>query len=221
MIKPTSSTPPLWRRSFRHWTLRYLIERTRDRWYQATHPADPWLTPLAIQFLNAWLKPTDRGLEFGSGRSTLWLARRVAHLTSVEHAPAWYEHTRQALSAQSLANVDYHLASCEGNDPSAYVAMASQFPAQSLDFVLVDGVFRDACANAALDKLAPGGLIILDDAHRYLPSRSIAPLARTPAQGPASPAWADFMAATQTWRCLWTSKGVSDTAIYIKPCSKV
>ena len=216
MVKP-AATPPPRRRSFRHWTPRYLIDRARDRWYQAAHPTDPWLTPLAIQFLNAWLKPTDRCLEFGSGRSTLWLARRVAHLTSVEHDPAWFARTRQALSAQSLANVDYHLATGEGNDPSAYAGVAGQIAPGSLAFVLVDGVFRDACANAALDRLAPGGLLVIDDAHRYLPSRSIAPLARTPAQGPASPAWADFMADTQAWRCLWTSKGVSDTAIYIKP----
>jgi len=218
MIKNRTTATPRNRRSFRHWTRRYLIDRVRDRWYQATHPGDPWLTPLAIQFLQAWLKPTDRGLEFGSGRSTVWFAHRASALTSVEHDPAWFERTRQTLIAQSLTNVDYHLVPYNNDESAvAYTGIAGNLGEQSLDFVLVDGIFRDICANASLDKLVSGGLLIIDDVHRYLPSRSIAPYARGLVQGPASPAWTDFMTAVQSWRCLWTSKGVSDTAIYIKP----
>lgn len=205
-------------RSFRHWTPRYLADRMRDRLYQAAHPEDPWLTPLAIQFLSAWLQKTDRGLEFGSGRSTLWFARRVASLTSIEHSPAWYERIRQALQAQGRQNVDYRLIEDQGKDRSpAYVAAAADFQDNSLDFVLVDGITRDACANASICKIRSDGLLIIDDVHRYLPSRSISPYARTLAQGPATPDWGLFLEKVQSWRCLWTSKGVSDTAIYFKP----
>jgi SAM-dependent methyltransferase len=205
-------------RSFRHWTLRYLIDRTRDRWYQSTHPNDPWLTPISIKFLDAWLKPIDRGLEFGSGRSTLWFARRVTALTSVEHAPVWFERTRRVLAAQGISNVDHRLITGRGSeDPAGYASVADNFAEDSLDFVLVDGIYRDSCAMATLSKLRPGGLLVIDDAHRYLPSRSIAPYARSLAQGPATPLWATFLADVHTWRCLWTSKGVSDTVLYIKP----
>ncbi len=205
-------------RSFRHWTARYLADRVRDRWYQAAHPDHPWLTPLAIQFLSAWLKNTDRGLEFGSGRSTLWFARRVASLTSIEHSPAWYVRVQKTLVDHGQNNVDYRLINAQpGGSSDTYVTAAANFPDNNLDFVLIDGIARDACANASIDKIRSGGLLIIDDAHRYLPSRSVSPYARTLSQGPANPGWALFLENVQSWRCLWTSKGVSDTAIYIKP----
>ncbi|MCK5642361.1 MAG: hypothetical protein KAJ19_16255 [Gammaproteobacteria bacterium] len=46
------------------------------------HPDVPWLTRQAVEILEDWLKPGYVGLEWGSGRSTLWFARRVSHLTS-------------------------------------------------------------------------------------------------------------------------------------------
>ena len=213
--------PPT-RRSFRHWSPRYLVDRARDRVYQATHPGDPWLTPAAVQFLSLWLRSTDRGLEFGSGRSTLWFARRTQHLTSIEHAPEWHARVSGRLRELGILNVDLRLvekepAPADPSQPPAYAAAAGDLPDSSLDYVLVDGAYRDACALAGLCKLKPGGLLILDDAHRYLPSRSISPYARTLAEGPASPLWGTFLQSVSGWRCLWTSKGVSDTAVYIRP----
>jgi len=41
--------------------------------YEKTHPDAPWLTAHAIAFLVDWLRPEDTGVEWGSGRSTLWL----------------------------------------------------------------------------------------------------------------------------------------------------
>jgi predicted O-methyltransferase YrrM len=201
-------------RAFKHWTLHYLIDRTRERAYRLTHPGLPWLAPLAIQLLEAYLKPTDAGLEFGSGRSTLWFARRVASLTSVEHNPVWYRTISDALKTGGIRNVCYQL--IEGGSNPAYAQAAEGFADNSLDFVLVDGIQRDDCANAVRSKIRPGGLLILDDAHRYLPSDSIAPYARRPDQGAASPAWQQFLEAAAAWRCLWTGNGVSDTAIFIK-----
>jgi SAM-dependent methyltransferase len=199
-------TTPKHRRPFRHLTFRYLIDRVRDRCYQAVHPSDPWLTPLAIQFLAVWLKPTDRGLEFGSGRSTLWFACRAAALTSVEHAPAWHARVSRQLADQQINNVDYHLIACkEDGKPEAYTDIAAHFAADSLDFCLVDGIYRDACVLAVIEKLKPGGLLVIDDAHRYLPSHSIAPYARSQAQGPASPLWGEFLSRCGSWRCLWSS----------------
>ncbi|HXT93278.1 MAG TPA: hypothetical protein VN714_28940 [Trebonia sp.] len=72
-------------------TPRYVYNRIRDLVYQRAHPADPWLTPEAIGLLGTLLHPTDRGAEFGSGRSTLWFAGRVAALTSVETNARWHE----------------------------------------------------------------------------------------------------------------------------------
>ena len=63
-----------------HRTPRYVYHRTRQLFYERAHPADPWLTPAAIGLLATLLRPADTGAEFGSGRSTLWFAARVAEL---------------------------------------------------------------------------------------------------------------------------------------------
>ena len=103
---------------------------------------------------------------------------------------------------------------------SAYVQVLKRFSKNSLDFVLVDGMHRSAWANAVLDYIRPGGILIIDDANWYLPSNSVSPHSRTLAQGPASPQWAEFLTTVRHWRCIWTSNGVSDTAIYVKPCQE-
>ena len=54
--------------------------------------------------------PADREAEFGSGRSTVWFAERVATLTSVEHDERWYEAVSAKLKERRLANVDCILA---------------------------------------------------------------------------------------------------------------
>ena len=71
-----------------HRTPRYVYHRTRQLCYERAHPDEPWLTPAAIGLLATLLRPADTGAEFGSGRSTLWFAARVAALTSVEHDTA-------------------------------------------------------------------------------------------------------------------------------------
>jgi hypothetical protein len=67
-------------RPFAHWTPRYVKNRLALMAYERFNPEQPWLTRNMIEILENWLKPTDVGLEFGSGRSTTWFARRVRHL---------------------------------------------------------------------------------------------------------------------------------------------
>jgi predicted O-methyltransferase YrrM len=206
-------------RTFRHWTPAYLANRLRERFYRRMHPGLPWLSPQAIQFLAQHLQATDVGLEFGSGRSTLWFARRISFLTSVEHNPEWHRRVKNMAIRTGTANLECLLVLKEDDQAHnpAYARIADRFVDASLDFILIDGIYRDICANASLGKLRQGGLLVLDDAHRYLPSASTAPYARGPEQGAASQGWERFLTAVQDWRCQWTSNGVSDTAIYFKP----
>ncbi len=208
-------------RSLRHWTPRYLYHRVGDKRYRRANPEAPWLTPQAIGILHTMLRPTDTGLEFGSGRSTVWFATRVHHLTSVEHDEAWHEAISTGLKERGLSNVDYLLCPrdvpAERGGDSDYVGVAARFPADSLDFVLVDGAYREHCALAVIPKLRPGGLLVIDNVNWFLPSRSHSPCSRTPAQGPAGPGWRRLQHATGTWRSIWTSSGVWDTALFVKP----
>lgn len=209
-------------RSFQHWTPRYLWNRTREQLYRRRHPGLPWLTPTANQILDGYLKDTDQVLEFGSGRSTVWFARRVAAITSVEYNPAWFERVEQLLQSEGLKNTRLLLRPKESDDrqegvTSAYVHVLDDFSPASLDFVLVDGTYRSACAWGALERLRPGGLLVIDNVNWFLPCVSHAPNSRTVESGPSSPLWEKFWLAVTGWRRIWTSNGVSDTAFFFKP----
>src|SRR3990170_3194013 len=96
-------------RSFRHWTPRYLMNRLRLMGYEAVHRDAPWLTKDMVGILASWFHPDDRGLEWGSGRSTIWFAKRVSRLISIEHDDLWYQKISARLMENKLSNVDYRL----------------------------------------------------------------------------------------------------------------
>jgi predicted O-methyltransferase YrrM len=209
------------RRAYSHLTPRYVFNRTRQVVHERAHPDDPWITPAAVALLARLLRPADRGAEFGSGRSTLWFAARVAGLTSVEHDPWWYEAVTARLSERGLGNVECILAPedrpMERGGDSAYARTALAFPDASIDFALVDGHYRDYSAKFIMPKIKPGGMLIIDNVNWYLPSQSKSPNSRTTALGPATPVWAAIWRELAGWRTIWTSSGVWDTAIFIKP----
>ena len=209
-------------RPWRHLTPRYIINRVKVMIYQTKYPDRPWLTKLANTIIASLLKKSDIGLEFGSGRSTVYFAQLVAFLTSVDHDQIWYNKVNDLLIKKGIINVNYLLCAKdvdEGNSASSeYIHVINKFALSSLDFVLVDGIYRANVANLVIDKIRPGGLLIIDNANRYLPCNSVAPNSRPRSQGPVSPEWGIFLDRVQNWRCIWTSNGVWDTALYFKPC---
>jgi predicted O-methyltransferase YrrM len=208
-------------RSFRHWTPRYIKNRLAEMYYHASCPNDPWLTRDANRILVSYVRPSDVALEFGSGRSTVWFAAHIKSLTSVEHDESWHKKVRQMLTEGSFHNVDYHLAPQDVDElqggNSAYVRVMERFKSQTIDFVLVDGVYRDFCALRSLDIIRPGGMLIIDNVNWYLPHHSHSPGSRSPAQGPKGATWSEVYKCLANWRTIWTSSGVTDTAIFFKP----
>jgi predicted O-methyltransferase YrrM len=204
-----------------HRTPRYVYNRTRLLVYERRHADEPWLTPAAIGLLGSLLRPADQGVEFGSGRSTVWFASRVATLTSVEHHAGWYDIVSATLEERGLGNVNYLLVpedqEVERGGDSAYARTALGFADASVDFALIDGHYRDYSAKFILPKIRTGGMLIIDNAERYLPCHSNAPNSRTATLRPETRAWADVWAELTEWRAIWTSSGVTDTAIFIKP----
>jgi predicted O-methyltransferase YrrM len=208
-------------RSFSHWTPRYFVNRILEEIYQKLHPHHPWLTKNANDFLACWLKTTDVGMEFGSGRSTIWFAERVKTLHSVEHDPHWFKQVSALLVSRGFANVAYHLHKQDKSEPSAkysnYLKILHDVPDHTFDFVLVDGIYRDYCALESLSKIKPGGALIIDNANWYLPCNTYSPNSRTQKQGPKGEIWRQVSEGLRTWRRFWTSSGVTDTALFFKP----
>ena len=201
---------------------RYLVQQN----FQRSHPDAPVMVANAVFILNAWLKPSDRGIEWGSGRSTAWLASRCAGLLTVEHDAAWHARTREQLSALGVADrVDYRLIPAEGDQMAEppdhpYAMVADEFDDGSLDFAIADGQMRLRCAERAVAKLKPGGLLVVDGANRYLPNRvgdgftTIQHIR----QEPLNEEWRAFRDRLSGWRAMHTSDGLWDTRFWVKPC---
>lgn len=204
--------------SFQHLTPRYLRDRISLLIYERFHPEVPWLTRQAIELLDSWLNVDDVGLEFGSGRSTRWFASRVKQLTSVEDDFEWFSTVQKQIA--HYENVDYRLCHEKSHDTlnSDYIDVIKDFPSASLDFCLIDGIARDHCALASLDKIKPGGILIIDDVERYIPRKhcSHAPMARSLKDGYETDIWRQVGEQLTKWRCIWTTDGVTDTAIWVK-----
>lgn len=147
----------------------YAIARTRIIIDQLLHPNDPWLTREAISFFDGYLRSDMCGFEFGSGRSTRWLARRMARLISIEDDPSWFQRVRR--DVENL-NVDYRFASTAAGCRE-YVSQLLAFPDATFDLILIDGSCRDRCISAAATKIKPGGIVVLDNADEI---RDVQPL---------------------------------------------
>lgn len=128
----------------------------------------PWLVFDAQQRLEVLLRKDARVFEWGSGISTVWLARRAATVVSVEHDAAWYAAVGAALLERDLRNCDRRLIELGARETAheAYAAAIDAFADSSFDLVIVDGRVRTRCAAHAAPKVAPGGSLLLDNAER-------------------------------------------------------
>src|SRR4051812_4904265 len=154
-----------------------IVSRLRYYGWERLNPDKPWLCPGTIRFCEKHLGRSFGALEFGSGRSTRWFAARVGKLTSVEHNADWHAIVAQQLAAHGCDNVNYRLIPLnhgvdeperETYDPLPdYVAVMNEFADGSLDLIVVDGHYRTMCIKACLNKLRPGGLLLVDDTNMW------------------------------------------------------
>ncbi|HEY3717551.1 MAG TPA: class I SAM-dependent methyltransferase [Jatrophihabitantaceae bacterium] len=170
--------PPPRDKRIRHWA--YSLTRAYDSLAIAELDV-PWWTYKAIDVVDAWLGARRRPIrvfEYGSGASTLWLARRTDEVHSVEHHRGFGEHIAPTLHQH--ANVDFLIVepttSTTPRVPSAkeghagldfadYVATIEKVGGK-FDLIVIDGRAREACLTAAIPHLEADGLIVFDNTRR-------------------------------------------------------
>lgn len=118
----------------------------------------PWLTYPAIEYLIGLDFSGLRVFEFGAGASTLFWAERAREVVSVEFDANWY--------SALLSRIPENVSLLHENHGERY-ANSIRHCKGHFDVVVVDGAERYRSAEAALSKLAPGGMIILDNAEWY------------------------------------------------------
>src|SRR5688572_11119236 len=97
-----------------HLTPRYIYNRLLVAADHSAHPTAPWLTRHAVKFLDSWITSSDFVLEFGSGRSTTWFAKKGCRVHTVEHDAAWLKRVRESVaSAGFIEKFSFTLAESE------------------------------------------------------------------------------------------------------------
>ena len=197
------------KRTFKHWTPRYILNRISLFIWEKSNPKLPWLTKDSIHIIENLISKKDNMLEFGAGRLTVWFSTRVNRLTSVETDKQWYVNVSK--ETKNLDQIEIlHL-----TEVSEFINFIRQLEDKSLDIVLIDGAYREICANSILKKMKSNGLIIIDNANWFLYNPHTHSPNSLKNHGEMNVEWKDFYSKTIDYRKIWTTSGVTDTLILI------
>jgi predicted O-methyltransferase YrrM len=130
------------------------------------HPERPWIVPAAIGWLRRRIRSDWAVLELGSGRSTLWLARRARTVLSFEDNAEWMARARERLTEKGIAGAELREIPIEH-----FVTEVASLPDDSFDLVVVDFLEspqaeRLEAVRVARSKVRAGGYLLLDDSDR-------------------------------------------------------
>lgn len=196
---------------YEHWSPRYFYDKFCQVLYDTINPGQPWFTRDSIRILDHYIKKTDIGIEYGSGRSTIWFAKKSKHFFSIEHDKKWQRIVTNLAAENHIENLVVRYVT-KKND---YINSSKQYADNSFDYIVVDGLWRMECALVSLNKLKPGGLLIIDDCQRYIAYPTRSPEAVNAKQLRLTAK--KLLKKLQNWRSIYTSDGVKDTSIFIKP----
>jgi predicted O-methyltransferase YrrM len=129
-------------------------------------PERPWIVPAAIGWLGRRIRSDWSILELGSGRSTVWFARRAGRVISLEDNEYWYPRTKARLEEAGISNVDLRLRAVEDFPREVASLPGGAFDLVVVDFLEAPAVTRIDCLTPAMKKVRPGGYLLLDDSDR-------------------------------------------------------
>lgn len=155
-------------------------------WEGPIQNGTPWMSLPAIDFIKKHLSTKDIVFEYGMGGSTVFFAKRVNKVISVEHDPDWFNFVGEHLNSQNIKNTNITCIQPESEnfntvpDPSnyefcysstgfyfnSYVNSIQQFSDNYFDLVVVDGRARPSCIFKAISKIKPGKYLLIDNSER-------------------------------------------------------
>jgi predicted O-methyltransferase YrrM len=138
-------------------------------WWRArsgTTPERPWIVPAAVGWLRRRMRSDWVVLELGSGRSTIWFARRAERVISFEDNEYWYPRTKERIGETGLWNVELRLIAIEELPEEVDGLPDESFDLVVVDFLEAPTVTRVDALKPAMKKVRPGGYLLLDDSDR-------------------------------------------------------
>ncbi len=160
----------------------------------------PWFTYPAIRFLEQEITKDLSIFEYGGGQSTLYWSRRVKHIASVDHDPAFEDHVRQSLPddaefylipeeaplsdkqkiwaerkpdlPEPERNIRTYRSGQLNEAFQGYALKLLEYPSDTFDVVIVDGMARVMSTWAAIQHFSNGGFIVFDNSDRAFYQRA-------------------------------------------------
>lgn len=142
------------------WAKEYALEKSIDEKICADKDGNPlpWYTYPAIEYLLQFDYGDKNIFEYGCGYSSAFWASRAQTVTSIEDNQSYFERWKNEFHMQNLE--------IRWRDEGKIYEQAIFEDETIYDVIVIDGKRREECAQAAVQKLADGGMIILDDSDR-------------------------------------------------------
>lgn len=118
----------------------------------------PWYTYPAIDYLNEINWQNKVVFEYSCGNGSLYWADRCKKIISIESDRAWYERISSAKRKNQIIELE--------ETAEQYVKKINDYD-NKFDVIIIDGDERVKCSGYAISKLAPGGIIVLDNSDWY------------------------------------------------------
>ncbi len=121
------------------------------------HLPRPYWTVSTINMVDRFIKDynIDTVFEWGSGRSTVWLSRRVGFVLSIEDNLKWVKNYKQV-----------NIGLLHISDEALYVNSIIDYGPDGciFDLAIIDGSYREKCFEYALERAR---YILFDDIEKY------------------------------------------------------
>ena len=190
---------------------RYILNKIRSIIYFKKFPDRPWISREAFEVLDLIISPSDKVLEFGSGKSTSYFASKCSYVYSVESNFQWYKKVVNKLTDLSSSNVNIKYAENE----SEYLDLS--FIDNEITILFIDGRYRLQSLKEGLKYASDNAIIIIDNSQRYLRHTNFNSFSPSQTKNICQDDWLDvFHFLNQHYRHLVVSNGIEDTSFFLK-----
>lgn len=133
----------------------------------------PYYTMPCLEVIDQWDFRGKDVFEYGLGASSWWYAIRGANVHGVDDNPDYFKRVQEgAIAANFYTKMKIKLE----EDSAKYVNSIYEHKIL-FDIIIIDGEhWRDECFGPALDKIKPGGVLIVDNWCQpsvYMPSEVV------------------------------------------------
>ncbi len=165
----------------------YWVNYLVSAFYQSKKPILPWFNYRAIKYLNKNLNKINKIFEYGGGSSSLYFAAAGKEIHSVEHNISWFQEISHRLRDYPKATIKlvlpqvssfnsyvwnpadpdkFQSSDFRGYSFETYIKSIEDYADLYFDLIIVDGRSRPSCIKASVKKLAPNGILIVDNSDR-------------------------------------------------------